>query len=184
MSSTEVPQRRRADAERNRQRIFTAAREVLTDPRSEMSMAEVARRAGVGMATLYRNFPGRQELLEALFAEEVDELCRSAAQLPGSAGDAFIAWLNRFAAFHASKHPIAAELLRHTDVTDPVFTSSRERALAAARPLFEAACDEREIHSGLSLDQVLDLVLAASTVPGTRTYVDPILQAVLTGLRT
>jgi AcrR family transcriptional regulator len=56
---------RRADAERNRDKILAAARSAFADPEAEVSMAEIARRAGVGMATLYRNFPGRRELLEA-----------------------------------------------------------------------------------------------------------------------
>lgn len=77
-------------------------------------MAEMARRAGVGMATLYRNFPGRRELLETLFAEEVDELCRAACDASGPSGETLLTWLRRFAVFHDNKHPIAAELLRHT----------------------------------------------------------------------
>jgi AcrR family transcriptional regulator len=53
------------------------------DPEAEVSMAEISRRAGVGMATLYRNFPGRRELLGALFTEEVDAICRAAETLAG-----------------------------------------------------------------------------------------------------
>lgn len=177
------PHPRRSDAERNRDRILAAARTVLADRAGEVSMAEVARRAGVGMATLYRNFPGRRELLEALYANEVDELCRAAAQVSGPPEAALIAWLRRFVAFHRSKHPIAAELLRHTDAADPVFGSSRNRVLAAGRPLLVAAQQAHEIRADLALDQVLDLVLAASTIPGESAYVEPILQAVLDGLR-
>jgi len=85
--------------------------------------------------------------------------------------------------FHDNKHPIAAELLRHTDAADPVFGSSRDRVLAAGRPLLLAAQEANEISDGLTLDQVLDLVLAATTIPGDRAYVEPILQAALDGLR-
>ena len=177
------PPRRRTDAERNRARILATAREVLTDRDAEVSMAEVARRAGVGMATLYRNFPGRRELLEALYAEEVDELCRAANQASAPPGEALITWLRRFAVFHANKHPVAAELLRHTDVNDPVFGGSRDRVLAAGRPLLLAAQQAHEARDDLTLDQVLDLVLAATTIPGDRAYVEPILQAALDGLR-
>ena len=60
---------RRADAERNRDKILAAARTAFADSDAEVSMAEISRRAGVGMATLYRNFPGRRELLEALYTE-------------------------------------------------------------------------------------------------------------------
>jgi len=177
------PHRRRSDAERNRDRILLAAREVLTDRAAEVSMAEVARRAGVGMATLYRNFQGRWELLEALFAGEVDGLCLAAGQVSGSPGNALVVWLRRFALFHHSKHPIAAELLRHTDAADPVFGSSRDRVLAAGRPLLAAAQQAHQIRTDLGLDQILDLVLAAATIPGEPAYVEPILQAALDGLR-
>lgn len=182
LSSSE-PHRRRSDAERNRSRILVAARNVLAEPAAEASMAEVARQAGVGMATLYRNFPGRRELLEALYAEEVEELCRAATQMSGLPGDALVSWLRCFLAFQRSKHPIAAELLRHTDAADPVFGSSRDRVLAAGRPLLDAAQQANEVRADLGLDQVLDLVLAATAIPGTPAYVQPILQAALDGLR-
>ncbi len=174
---------RRADAERNRARLLAAARTVLADRTGDVSMAEVARRAELGMATLYRNFPGRRELLEALFAEEVDELCRAADEASGQPGEALRTWLRRFAVFHENKHPIAAELLRHTDTADPVFGSSRARVIAAGRPLLAAAQEAHQAREDLVLDQILDLVLAAVTVPGDRAYVDPILRAALDGLR-
>ena len=70
---------RRADAERNRAKILATARAAFADADAQVSLAEISRRAGVGMATLYRNFPGRHELLEALYADDVDEVCRAAA---------------------------------------------------------------------------------------------------------
>ena len=69
---------KRADAERNRDKILAAARTAFADPGADISMAEVSRRAGVGMATLYRNFPGRRELLEALYIDEVNAICKAA----------------------------------------------------------------------------------------------------------
>lgn len=173
---------RRSDAERNRERILTAARTVLADRAGEVSMAEVARRAEVGMATLYRNFPGRRELLEALYTKEVDELTAAAAAPAGSAGGALEAWLRRFAVFHENKHPIAAELLRHTDRSDPMFGSSRDRVVAAGRPLLVAAQEAGAARADVTLDQVLDLLLAVMTVPGDRDYIEPILQTALDGL--
>src|SRR5580700_4861089 len=112
---------RRADAERNRDKILAAARTAFADPEAEISMAEISRRAGVGMATLYRNFPGRRELLEALYAQEVDAVCEAAgtleAQTPGAV---FVAWLQRFLAFIISKQPVGAELLKHSGGSTPV----------------------------------------------------------------
>ena len=113
---------RRADAERNRDKILAAARTAFADPEAEMSMAEVSRRAGVGMATLYRNFPGRRELLEALYADEVNAICAAAETVDGETpGAVLAAWLHRFFAFATSKRHIAAELLKHTDRSDPLF---------------------------------------------------------------
>jgi AcrR family transcriptional regulator len=74
---------RRADAEPNRDKILAAARTAFADPAAEVLMAEISRRAGVGMATLYRNFPGRRELLEALFTDEVNAICQAAETLDG-----------------------------------------------------------------------------------------------------
>src|SRR5437764_9057228 len=133
MSSNQVPSpTRRADAERNRHKILAAARAAFADPDAETSMAEVSRRAGVGMATLYRNFPGRRELLEALYTDEVDAVCAAAAAGTGEPpGAALAAWLRRFLAFSASKRDIAAELLTHVDSSTPVFNENRDRVLAA-----------------------------------------------------
>jgi AcrR family transcriptional regulator len=178
------PQQRRSDAQVNRERILDAGREVMADRTVDPSMAEVARRANVGMATLYRNFPGRRDLLEALFTNEVDELCRAAQAPSGTPADALFSWLRLFAAFHRNKHPIAVELLRHTTASDSVFGDSRERVLAAGRPLLVAAQNANEIRTGLTLDQILDLTLAMMTIPGDRDYVEPIFQASLDGLRT
>src|SRR3954452_7087346 len=94
------PSARRADAERNRDKILAAARSAFADPETEVSMAEISRRAGVGMATLYRNFPGRRELLEALYTEEVNAICEEASTLDADTpGAMLIAWLHRFFAF-------------------------------------------------------------------------------------
>src|SRR6185437_11189899 len=82
---------RRSDAERNRDKILNVARAAFADSGGEVSMAEISRRAGVGMATLYRNFPGRRELLEALYAEEVDGICAAAGAPGGPAPGARLA---------------------------------------------------------------------------------------------
>lgn len=112
----------RSDAPRDRARILDAACLVFTEAASaaspdmtppEQSMAEVARRAGVG-ATLYRNFPGRRELLEALFAKQVEALI--AAAVPSDdPRTALLGWLHRFAEFEGSKHasPVSSSSTRN-----------------------------------------------------------------------
>jgi AcrR family transcriptional regulator len=72
-------------------------------------MAEIARRAGVGSATLYRNFVSRQELLEALYVDEIDGVCAAAAASPDTPAEARLdAWLRRFYRYFTSKRPVAA----------------------------------------------------------------------------
>jgi AcrR family transcriptional regulator len=175
---------KRADAERNRAKILAAARSAFADPQAEVSMAEVSRRAGVGMATLYRNFPGRRELLEALYIDEVNAVCEAAATLEAeSPGVLFVAWLHRFFAFITSKHPVGTELLKHSGGTAPVMGESRSRVMAAGRPLFHAAQRAHEVREDLTLEQILDMIVAIASIHRESDYLEPILQAALDGLR-
>lgn len=185
MSTDQSPSpTRRADAERNREKILAAARAAFADPDAQVSMAEISRRAGVGMATLYRNFPGRRELLEALYTDEVDAICEAAETVDGETpGAALMAWLHRFFAFYTSKRHVASELLTHVDSSNPMFNENRARVLAAGRPLLVAAQHANEVRDDLTLEQVLDMVVAIATIHGDTRYVEPILQTALDGLR-
>jgi AcrR family transcriptional regulator len=173
---------RQAAAERNRAKILAAAREAFADPDAEISMAEIARRAGVGMATLYRNFAGRRELLMALYADEADEIVAAARVEEGQTpGAAFTGWLRRQFAFIPNKRLIISELLEHTDRES--IGSHRERALEAGRPLLAAAQDAGEIRSDLTLEQIFDMVVAVARIPEDPQRLAPIVETVLDGLR-
>jgi AcrR family transcriptional regulator len=173
---------RRAAAERNRDTILSVAREAFARGETDLSMAEVARRAGVGMATLYRNFPGRRELLEALYADEVEALCEAAAAQPGqSPGEALIAWLRRQFAFIPHKRLIVSELLEHTGPEG--VPSKRGRALDAGRPLLAAAQEAGEIRADITLEQIFDLIVAIAKVHGGPDYLEPMVATMLDGLR-
>jgi AcrR family transcriptional regulator len=174
---------RRADAERNRNKILAAARTAFADPEAKVSMAEISRRAGVGMPTLYRNFPGRRELLEALFTDEVNAICEAAESDGETPGAVLMAWLHRFFAFATTKHHVASELLAHSDRSNPVFGESRARVLAAGRPLLAAAQRTHEVRDTLTLEQILDMIVAIATIHSDTRYIEPILQAALDGLR-
>ena len=90
MSTTEtgaqtlIERPKRADARRNYEKVLAAARKAFAEGGESTALEEIARRAGVGIGTLYRHFPNRQALLEALYVDEVEEMCRSAAELDGS----------------------------------------------------------------------------------------------------
>jgi AcrR family transcriptional regulator len=178
------PTTRRADAERNRDKILAAARSAFADAEVEVSMAEISRRAGVGMATLYRNFPGRRELLEALYTDEVDAVCETAeirdAETPGMV---LMAWLQRFFGFFTTKRHVGSELLKHSDDSNPFFSDNRVRVIAAGRPLLIAAQRSHEIRDDVTLEQILDMIIAIASIHGDPGYLEPILQTALDGLR-
>jgi AcrR family transcriptional regulator len=175
---------RRVDAERNRERILTAARGAFADPEADVSMAEISRRAGVGSATLYRNFANRRQLLEALYVDEIDAVCEAAATIGADTpGASLTAWLRRFCAYFTSKRLVATELLKHSNAHDPVFGTGYARVLQAGRPLLLAAQASGETRSALTLEQILDMVAAIAKIPGDAGYREPILQAALDSLR-
>jgi AcrR family transcriptional regulator len=100
---------RRADATRNVDLLLAAARDLLDESGGEVALDEVARRAGVGNATLYRHFPTRGDLLVSVYADEVAALCRKGAKLLGdpSPVDALFVWLEAFVVHVATKRTLA-----------------------------------------------------------------------------
>ncbi|GAA1518474.1 helix-turn-helix domain-containing protein [Kribbella lupini] len=173
---------KRADAQRNRDKILAAARQAFSEG-GETSMAEISRRADVGMATLYRNFPGRRELLEAVYADEVTALCEAAERATGETpGAALRTWLLQFAAFITAKRAVATELLTQLGTDESVMHEGRTAGLAAGRPLLEAALKSGEVRNDLTLEQIFDMVVAIATIHAPADYVDPILQTALDGL--
>src|SRR6201994_1317654 len=174
---------RRAKAERNRDKILTVARTAFAEPDAEVSMAEISRRAGVGMATLYRNFPSRRELLEALYLDEIDVVCEAAETIEGETpGRRFEAWLRRFCESLDSKHHLV-EILDQTGAAGLSHAANKARVLAAGRPLLLAAQQTHEIRDDLTLEQILRLVMAITTIHPDSGYIAPILQTALDALR-
>ncbi|GAA5051202.1 AcrR family transcriptional regulator [Thermocatellispora tengchongensis] len=178
------PPLKRVDAERNREKILAVARAAFDGSEPDISMAEISRRAGVGMATLYRNFPGRLELLEAIWSDEIDAVCRAAETVTGETpGAVFTAWLHQFFIFSSRKRHIASELLSHVESDSPVFSRNRAKVMAASGPLLTAAQHSHEIRQDLTLRQILDMIVAIAAIRGDAAYIEPIFLAALDGLR-
>src|SRR5690242_8753984 len=109
-SDREQPRRpRRADAQRNYERLLATAREVFDEHGADAPLDEIARRAGIGNATMYRHFPTRRELIIAVYADEVDALCAQGQALleKEQPGDALFTWLRSFIAHVATKRDLA-----------------------------------------------------------------------------
>ncbi|MEO3923288.1 TetR/AcrR family transcriptional regulator [Micromonosporaceae bacterium B7E4] len=175
---------KRADAERNRAKILAVAQKAFGEPGDEPSMAEIARRAGVGMATLYRNFPGRFDLLAAIYRNQVDEICDAAETAAGETpGEAFFAWLERFHEAGASKGPLASLLLAEPAGGTSVISENRARVYAAGQPLFAAAQRSGEVRDDLPLPQILDAIVAVGRLADDPAFPSRIVQVVFDGLR-
>jgi AcrR family transcriptional regulator len=105
---------KRADARRNYERLLTAATAAFAEHGADdVSLEEIARRAGVGIGTLYRHFPARQALLEAVYRDQVDGLDALGAKLltAESPGAALGEWLRAFVAFGRTKRSLSAALV-------------------------------------------------------------------------
>ena len=130
MSTTDLPARTpgpmRADARRNRDLLLSAALAAFTEHGADdVSLEEIARRAGVGIGTLYRHFPTRQDLLEAVYRDQVEALCARAADLLGepSPADALATWLRAMIAFSTTKRSLVTSMLATMDKTSEIFSA-------------------------------------------------------------
>src|SRR5580704_12784974 len=107
------PRPMRADAQRNYARLLEAASSAFVEHGADdVSLEEIARRAGVGIGTLYRHFPTRQALLEAVYRDQVESLNARAEQLPGEAPpeQALERWLRALMAFATTKKNLSSSL--------------------------------------------------------------------------
>jgi AcrR family transcriptional regulator len=132
----------RADARRNRGLLLAAALEAFTERGADdASLEEIARRAGVGIGTLYRHFPGRAALLEAVYTDQVAALCQRAGELAASEppGAALAAWMREMVEFGATKQNLTSALAADYDKDAPVFSACRDDLLAAATGLLTRA---------------------------------------------
>jgi AcrR family transcriptional regulator len=177
---------KRADARRNYDKVLEAAREAFAEGGESTALEEIARRAGVGIGTLYRHFPNRQALVEALYVGEVEEVCRWAAEQPEDADpwEALNGWFERFIAYLATKRVLAGELLNYLDKDAPVFKTSRAALWAAAEPLLTRAQEAGVVRPDADISDVMQMVMGIAKVPAADPrQTEHILRIALDGLR-
>ncbi|WP_460071383.1 TetR/AcrR family transcriptional regulator [Streptomyces sp. YKOK-I1] len=146
----------RKDAARNFDALLAAAREAFAEHGAEASLEDIARRAGVGIGTLYRNFPTRRVLFESVYAEEVNALCRAAVELSADREpwEALTAWLDRFAGYMVTKRAVREALEDESEI----FQACRESMYAAGGPLLERAQEAGVARSDMDFGDLLRLV--------------------------
>ena len=146
----------RRDAERNRQKLLDAGREVFAeDP--EAPLDEIARRAGVGIGTLYRHFPTRDALVEVIYAEHIDEVLAAAEKAADaeSPWDGLVAFLERVLELQARNLPLRGVFLRHG--ADPALAERRRRIQPALARLVARGREQGVVRDDFTLG---DLSLA------------------------
>jgi AcrR family transcriptional regulator len=150
----------RADARRNRDKILAAASAVFGEQGAEASLEEIARRAGVGIGTLYRHFPSRAELLETVYRREVDEVCDRVDDLITTLppDEALMQWLRRFVAYAATKKGWAGALKTLLGPDTDVFVHSRGRMTAALDRLVTANIEAGLMRADATAEDVLRAV--------------------------
>ena len=161
MSTTEpatetlVTRPKRADARRNYEKVLAAAREAFAEGGESTALEEIARRAGVGIGTLYRHFPNRQALVEALYVDEVEEVCRSAAELEDAdPWEALSGWFERFIGYIATKQALAHELLNYLDRDAQLFKVCRASLFEAGEPLLRRAQEAGVVRPDVGIAEV------------------------------
>jgi AcrR family transcriptional regulator len=158
---------KRADARRNYDKVVAAAREAFAEGGESTALEEIARRAGVGIGTLYRNFPNRQALLETLYLEEVEGICRMAEEQRESADpwEALTSWFERFIGYIATKQALAAELTNYLDRDAQLFKSSRAALWAAGEPLLTRAQEAGVVRPDAEIGDVMHMVMGIAKIP-------------------
>jgi AcrR family transcriptional regulator len=140
----------RADAQRNRDALLTAAAEAFAENGTETSLEDIARRAGVGIGTLYRHFPTREALVVEAYRRGVGELCDNAARLLAEepSATALLDWMTGFVDYVASKRGLAATLKQASDDGhDELFADMRAKMLTALQSMIDAAIVDGAIRS-------------------------------------
>jgi AcrR family transcriptional regulator len=190
MDSTQTPTPtvpagpKRADARRNNERILTAARKAFAEGGESMSLEEIARRAGVGIGTLYRHFPSRQVLLETLYLNEVHEVCRSASQADDDPWKALSVWCEGLIGYLTTKRALAQELLKYLDEDAALFQDCRSTVYAAGEPLLERAQDAGVVRLDVAFSDVLQMLAGISRMPADDpNQVQHVVRLALDGLR-
>ncbi|MER5426751.1 TetR/AcrR family transcriptional regulator [Streptosporangium roseum] len=152
----------RADARRNRERVLTAARTVFSEQGTDASLRDVARRAEVGIGTLYRHFPTREALLEALVGHGFDRLNSTARELltAASPADALVSWLRDFAAGTTTYHGLPASVMAAVqDEGSRLHASCAAMRTAGAR-LLARAQEAGSVRPDVTVEELLTLAAA------------------------
>jgi AcrR family transcriptional regulator len=179
----------RADARRNRDRILAAAVRVFADEGLEAHLERIAKEAGVGSATLYRNFPTREALIEAVYRNEVAQLCDAVPGLLAAKPpyEALRAWTRLFLDYVTAKSGMADALRAIAAAGSNPYGHSRDMIQAAVTALMDACAAAGTIRTDISpadMSAALEGIAVTSAEPEQRERAERLLDLTLDGLKT
>ena len=178
----------RADAQRNRDRLLAVAVRAFSTDGPDVTLESIARDAGVGIGTLYRHFPTREALVEAVYRNELARLCDAAADLlrAGPPDQATRAWMDRFIDYMITKHGMADALRALIATGGDPFAQSRGRLLGAITMLLAAGAAAGTVRGDVEPGDVLASLSGVSLAagePAQRDQARRMLDLLMDGLR-
>jgi len=186
---TDQTRKPRADAVRNRERVLEAAKIVFNAGGPEASLEAVAKRAGVGIGTLYRHFPTREHLVEVVYRRELESLAAAARELAAShAPDAALEeWMRRFVGYIAAKRGMATSLKILMNSNASLFAEGSGLLRGAVDGLLKAAAEQGLVRSDIDTTDLLHALSSIYSLPASPDWRDRsnrLIGLLMDGLRT
>jgi AcrR family transcriptional regulator len=176
----------RADARRNYERLVAAAKEEFAENGVGASMEAIARRAGVGVGTLYRHFPKRIDVVEAVYRTDVDELVLVAEKslAEPDAWEGLVSWLHAFLGYAQTKRTLLSELRQSFESNPGLKCATRDRIDAAVESVFGRAQRAGVVRSDVDGSEVMQLISPLCTTSAlSAEQAERLLAMILDGLR-
>jgi len=164
--SKPAPRKTRADAQRNRKRILDVAKDAFTRSIGDINLDDVAKQAGVGVGTLYRHFPTREALLEAVYRSEVEKLAAAERRFADSMApiEALRAWMLLFVDYVAAKKIVAPALNKLVGGPSKLFESTGAQVKGAIHALVNRAIKSGDMRADLDPVDLLRALIGVSNV--------------------
>ncbi len=165
-SAQAAPRRPRRDAQLNRERILEVAKSAFTRHGAEASLDDIAKKAGVGAGTLYRHFPTRDALIEAVYRSEVEKLAAAEGRLSAAMPplEALRAWMLLLVDYIAAKHIIAPALNSVVGGPSRLYESSRSLIQGAMESLVQRAKESGDLRRDTDASDLLRAMIGVSLV--------------------
>jgi AcrR family transcriptional regulator len=177
----------RKDAARNRKSVLAAATRAFAASATEPSMRAIAREAGVGIATLYRHFPTRESLVDAVYRDQVERLTAGARELLEELppAEAMRRWMDLFGDWLATKHGMIDTLRAMIETGQITLAHTREELLAAITAILDAGAAAGDLRSDITADDIAASLIGSYTVAGRpeqRAQLERLLNLLMSGI--